>query len=72
MGETRISAKQTFLIMDYHMFIARLKDLKALQMQAIRRGNKEKAEVVSILSIIRVICSQVWLYTSVYVNKTKI
>ena len=40
------------------MIIARLKDLKALQMQAIRRGNKEKAEVVSILSIIRVICSQ--------------
>ncbi|RMX57822.1 hypothetical protein pdam_00020687 [Pocillopora damicornis] len=33
--------------MDYHMIIARLKDLKALQMQAIRRGNKEKAEVLS-------------------------
>ena len=42
--------------MDYFGLQARLRNLKAIELQAIRHGDKEKAEMVSTLSTITVLC----------------
>lgn len=45
--------------MDYFGLQARLCNLKAIELQAIRHGDKEKAKMVSTLRTITVLCS-IW------------
>ena len=45
--------------MDYFGLQARLRNLKAIELQAIRHGDKHKAKMVSTLSTIKVLCS-IW------------
>lgn len=42
---------------------ARLRNLKAIELQAIRHGDKEKAKMVSTLRTITVLCS-IWAFAS--------